>query len=205
MNPVQALLSGVADDDGLPSVPDPSLAPYLDAASAVVRRHGWSGTSLSAIAREAGVDRTTIYRQLGRKDDVFRLVVAREVHHLIERAIGVATSAPPGPELVVELLASSIEYCFSNPVISKLLEDDPELIARFLAHGIPDVIERFTTTLSPLLQVGMNMGVIARRDPMIVTDWVVRMGLSVLVTQPPGDLRIYLSEILLPLLSPRQP
>ncbi|HEX9765163.1 MAG TPA: TetR/AcrR family transcriptional regulator [Nitriliruptorales bacterium] len=201
---MDTLLAGVTRDDGLPA-PDPALAPYLDAAAVVVRRHGWSGASINDIAREAGVDRTTIYRQLGRKDDVFRLVVAREVHHLIERAIDVALSGRPGPELVIELLATSIEYGFDNPVISKLLEDDPEMIARFLARGIDDVIRRFTSTLSPLLGMGMDLGAVARRNPAIVTDWIVRMGLSVLVTRPSGDLREFLSEILLPVLEPEAP
>lgn len=199
---MQALLSRA---EGLPARPDPSLDPLLDAAALVVRRHGWSRTTLQDVAREAGVDRTTIYRNLGPKDSVFRLVVAREVHHLIERAIGIAMSGRPGPDLVVELLATSIEYCFDNPVISKLLEDDPELVARFLARGIPDVIDRFTVTLAPILGMGMDLGVIARRNPAIVTDWVVRMGLSVLVTQPDRDLREFLAEVLLPVLTPEKP
>ena len=203
MSVMQALLTEVPDK-GLPGRPDPELDPYLDAAAAVVRRRGWSGTSLRDVAREAGVDRTTIYRRLGPKDSVFRLVAAREVHHLIQRAIEVAQSSRLGPELVVELLATSIEYCDENPVISKLIEDDPEMIAGFLARGVPDVIERFRSTLAPVLEMGMDLGAIARRDPTIVTDWIVRMGLSALVTPPGGDLREFLAEILVPVLTPER-
>lgn len=197
---MQALLAGT--DTGLPDRPDPSLDPLLDAAAEVVRRHGWSRTTLQDIAREAGVDRTTIYRHLGPKDDVFRLVIARESHRIMDRAVEVAMSGEAGPRMVVELLATSIEYCFDNPVISKLLDDDPEMVARFLARGIPELIERFTDTLAPVLGMGMQMGVIAPRDPAIITDWIVRMGLSVLVTAPNGDLRDFLAEVLLPVLTP---
>ena len=201
MSVMQALLTEVPGE-GLPERPEPELDPFLDAAAAVVRRRGWSGTSLQDVAREAGVDRTTIYRRLGPKDNVFRLVAAREVHHLIQRAIELALSGQPGPELVVELLATSIEYCQENPVISKLIEDDPEMIAGFLARGVPDVIDRFRSTLAPVLGMGMDLGAVARRNPAIVTDWIVRMGLSALVTPPDGDLREFLAEILMPVLSP---
>ena len=201
MSVMHALLTEVPDD-GLPARPDPELDPFLDAAAVVVRRRGWSGTSLQDVAREAGVDRTTIYRRLGPKHNVFRLVAAREVHHLIQRAIEVALSGQPGPELVVELLATSIEYCQENPVISKLIDDEPEMIAGFLARGVPDVIERFRSTLAPVLGMGMDLGAVARRNPTIVTDWIVRMGLSVIVTPPEGDLREFLAEVLMPVLTP---
>ena len=72
---------------GLPAPPSDELEPYLDAATCCVERYGWSRTSTKDIAREAGVERTTLYRHLGSKDRILRLLIAREAHRLIDAAI----------------------------------------------------------------------------------------------------------------------
>lgn len=197
------ILADALADSGLPARPDASLDPYLDAAEACVRRYGWSRTSPRDIAREAGVERSTVYRHLGSKDTIFRLLVAREVHRLIDRSVVVAASAPAGPEVVVEVLASAVEHVRQSPSLAKLLEDDPELVSRFLDRGVPDVIARFRSTLSPLLAMWMDAGFLARRDPVAITEWGVRIGLSVLFAPPPGELRRFLAEVLVPVLEVR--
>ena len=196
------MLVASAVQGGLPPRPDASLDPYLDAAERCVRRYGWSRTSPQDIAREAGVERTTVYRNLGKKDQIFRLLIAREVHRIIDRAVEVGDSDESGPAVVVELVASTIEQVLANPVIAKLLADEPELVAGFLERGLPDLIERFSRALSPALGAGMQAGVLKARDPVAVTQWVVRVALSLLFAPPPGELRPFLASVLVPVLDP---
>jgi len=198
--PLPLLLAEAVAGGGLPPRPDASLDPYLDAVEACVRRYGWSRTSPRDIARELGVERTTVYRHLGGKDAIFRLLIAREVHRLIERSLEVAAKVPAGPGVVVEVLASAVEHVAQNPALSKLLEDDPELVGGFLERGVPDVIERFASTLGPLLAMQMEAGLVAKRDARVITEWVVRIGLSVLFVPPAGDLRAFLAAVLVPVL-----
>jgi AcrR family transcriptional regulator len=198
---IPALIAAAVD--ALPPRPPEDLDAYLDAAETCIRRYGWSRTSPQDIARELGVNRTTVYRVLGPKDAIFRLVVAREVHRLIEQSMRIAIDcgarAVPGAETIIELTASAIEQVRANPTIAKLLEDEPELVAGFLRDGIPDVIDRFSRALGPVLEIAMEAGIIARRDPHLMTEWMVRMGLSLLFAPPQVDLRAFLAAGVRPL------
>ena len=194
-------VSSATANAGLPPRPAAEIDPYLDAAERCVVRYGWKRTSPKDVAREAGVERTTIYRKLGPKDQIFRLLLAREVHRIIDHAAEVAMREERGPSVLVELSASTIEWMQNNPVLSKLLDDDPELVASFLDRGVPDLIERFAKTLAPFLAMAMKAGQLAERDPVAVTEWCVRIGLTAVVAPPPGPLRPFLAAVLVPLLT----
>lgn len=199
--PLLELFGGAGEAAGLPPVPDESVWPFLDAATRCIERYGWARTSVRDVAREAGVERTTVYRRVGSMEQIFRLVVARELHRLMA---DIPTAIPPGAsgsEIVINLLAAAVEHSWAHPVVAKVLVDEPELIGAFLAQGVPDLVGRATATLSPLLAAAMDAGVVARRDPVIVTEWIVRIGLSLLVAPPPADLRAFLTEALGPLLT----
>jgi AcrR family transcriptional regulator len=197
------VLAAAVGGDRLPARPPPELNPYLDAVEVCVRRYGWSRTSPQDIAREAGVNRTTIYRLLGPKDAIFRLLIAREVHRLMDGAARLGAElrghGTGGADAIVELIAWAIERVREDPTIAKLLADEPELIAGFMRDGIPGVLQRFTEMLGPLLAAAMESGVVVRRDPLVMTEWMVRMGLSLLFAPPRSDLRRFLSAGVRPL------
>ncbi len=197
--PLVVLFEAVVDD-GLPARPDRSLDVYLDAAVRCVERYGWERTSVRDVAREAGVERTTVYRHVGSMDHIFRLILAREVHLLIDAVPLGVPGGQAGWEHVVELLAGAIEHALAHPVLAKVLADEPEVVAAILARGVGAIVERFVTTLSPLLAAAMDAGLVARRDPQVATEWIVRVGLSLLVTPPPSDLRSFLAAVIEPLL-----
>jgi AcrR family transcriptional regulator len=189
--------------EGLPLRPPAALDAYLDAAEACIRRYGWSRTSPQDIAREMGINRTTVYRALGSKDRLFPLLVAREVHRLIERAVATAARCAQdglvGADALVELLASTIEHVRDDPTLAKILRDEPELVGAFMRDGIPSVIERFSKALGPLLQGAMRAGTLAERDPYLMTEWMVRMSLSLLFAPPATALRPFLDAGVRPL------
>lgn len=189
-------------DRGLPDPPDESLWPFLDAASRSVERFGWARTTMRDIAREAGVERTTIYRHVGSMSDVYRLMVAHELHKLVRTVPASVPADADGPAIVVELVATAVEYCLDHPVLTKVLTDEPELLASFLADGVPSIIERLSELLIPSMEVAMGAGLLAPRDAAVITQWIGRIGLSLLVAPPPGDLRCFLEAVLRPTLEP---
>ena len=187
---------------GLPPNPDESLWPYLDAAVRCIERFGWRRTSVQDVAREAGVERTTVYRRVGSMDDIFRLLVARELNELMVTVPNRIPANATGAETVVALVAGSIEHSRAHPVLAKVLADEPDVVAGFVADGLAELVERATTTLSPLLANAMAAGLIAQRDPVVVTDWVVRTALTLLVAPPPVPIEQYLTEVFAPVLNP---
>ena len=190
---------------GIPPCPDQSLWPFLDAAVRCIARFGWSRTSVKDVATEAGVERTTVYRRVGSMDDVLRLLVAREVHLLVAALPDSAPVGTDGPDLVVEVLASAIEQTRDHAVFSKVLRDEPEVPVAYAVQGLPGLVHRIASAIEPLLALSMERGVIARRDPATLASWIARIGLSLLLLPPDGDLRGFLREILDPVLRREPP
>ena len=188
---------------GLPS-PPAALDPFLDAAARCFARHGIGRTSVQDIAREARVDRTTVYRQVGNVPRIVRLLTARELQRLLaslpERLTGLH-----GPQVVVDLLALVITYGREHPVLAKVLADEPELIGPFLIAEAPALFDVVAFAATPLLQSAMDAGELAPRDPALVAQLVVRLCLPLLLAPPAGDLRALLAEVLVPALTPEVP
>ncbi len=185
-----------------PEGPDESAQPFVDAARRAMGRFGWSRTTMRDIAKEAGVERTTVYRHVGSMADVQRLVIAHELQTLVELVPGWIPPDTSGAEIVVEIVARSVEYCLDHELLSKVRTDEPELLADLLARAVPDVVARLSEVFALPVEVGMALGVLADRDPAIIVEWCVRIGLSLLVAPPPGDLRTFLGTVLEPVLDP---
>lgn len=186
---------------GLPEAPDESVIPFLDAACRAVERFGWARTTMRDIAREAGVERTTVYRHVGSMSDVYRLMVAHELHKLVASIPGWMPPSADGPRIVVEVVAAAVEYCLDHPVLTKVIADEPDLVSSFLLEGVGSVIQRLSGLLDPVVAAAMDAGLLARHDPTTITQWVSRVGLSLLVAPPPGDLREFLDTVLRPVLA----
>lgn len=182
--------------------PDESTQPFVDAARRAMRRFGWSRTTMRDIAKEAGVERTTVYRHVGSMPAVQRLVIADELQTLVNLVPGWIPADASGAEIVVEIVARSVEYCLGHDLLSKVREDEPELLAGLLVSAVPDVIARLCEVFATPVEVGMALGVLAGRDPAVIVEWCVRIGLSLLVAPAPGDLRAFLGAVLHPVLDP---
>lgn len=186
---------------GIPAPPSESLDPFLDAAALCFARHGIKHTSVQDVARELRVNRGTVYRQIGNVDQQVRLLLARDLHRLLASLPG-ALSGATGPDAIVELLDAVVTYARGHPVLVKVLADEADLVGPFLVSDMPELVSRVAAVIIPLLDAAMAEGVLARRDPVVVAEWVVRMGVSLILAPPPGDLFRFIAELLVPALSP---
>lgn len=189
---------------GLPPKPGPDLDPTLDAAGRCFARFGYRRTSVQDVAQELGVNRTTVYRQVGNIEELARMVAAREAH----RAVAILPSllaGQAGPEAIVEGMTAIINGVRSHPVMAKLLADEPELVGSAVAQYVPEFLAQGTKLITPLLKTAMATGHVANRDPVAVAEWILRIGTSLVLIEPPGDLKTFLSELLVPALTPEPP
>jgi AcrR family transcriptional regulator len=186
---------------GLSAVPPADLDPFLDAAARCFARHGLRRTSVQDVARELGVDRTTVYRQVGTIPQQARLLAARELQRMVASIPGRAPQ-PVGPTGVIEIMASVIDDVRSHPVIAKLLADDTDTITLSTLSELPPLLERVATGLAPMLTAAMSAGVLAPRDPIILAEWLIRLVVTLVLVPPNVNLRTFLSELLLPALTP---
>lgn len=186
---------------GIPAPPDPSLDPYLDAAARCFARHGVSRCSVQDIAADLKVSRATVYRQIGNVDAAVRLLLARELHRLLTE-MPAELALPLGPQTIVDLVAGIVSFARSHPVLEKVLRDEPELIGPFLVTDLDELIGRVVGAVAPLLAAAMGAGWLARRDPEVVADWLVRLAISLVLAPPARPLADHLGELLIPALSP---
>lgn len=185
----------------LPPAPGPALDPYLDAAARCFTRFGVGRTSVQDIARELGVNRTTVYRQVGNVRAAALLLVSREVDRMLS-ALPARIAGLTGPEAVVELLASVIEESLAHPVLHKMLTDERDMVGELLAGEIPRLFTEITDRMAPLVGLLVLRGAIADRDPVVVAEWLTRIAVTVVVARPRGPLRRFLAELLVPALRP---
>jgi len=110
-----------------------SVASILDAARAQFLRTGVRRTSGDDIARSAGVNRATLYRRVGTKDEIVRqtyLAETTRVLGVIEDAIGPVPS--PGtagfdaPAYVAKFFTVTISQLRENALLQQLLVIDRE-------------------------------------------------------------------------------
>jgi AcrR family transcriptional regulator len=187
--------------NGLPDLPSPALDPYLDAATRCFARYGLERTTVQDVAAEMGFNRGTIYRQVGTIENQIRLLAARDVRrHLASLPTRVAGLT--GPALVVELAAIGVEDARSHPVLAKILADEPRLVGNILEKHIGKVRDQVVPVVASLCEAGMGAGLITRMDPVVLASWIVRIVVTLVVLEPEIELRAYLSELLVPALSP---
>jgi AcrR family transcriptional regulator len=186
---------------GLDGPPRPDLDPFLDAAAKCFARHGLKRTSVQDVARELGVDRTTVYRQVGTIPQQARLLAARELQRLVV-SIPARATQPVGPGGIIEIMASVIDDVRVHPVMTKLLADDTDTITLASVGDLPALLDRVAKVLAPMLSTAMASGVLAKRDPVVLAEWLIRLVVTLVLVPPLTELRPFLSELLLPALTP---
>jgi AcrR family transcriptional regulator len=198
----EAVLRFPALAHGLPAPPPTTLDPFLDSAARCFARYGVQRTSVQDVAQELKVNRTTVYRQVGNVESMVRLLAARELHRLLAE-LPSHVDVDAGPQTIVDVLAAAIKLCRSHPVVAKVLADEPELLGQGLAD-MPALTARIVAVVVPLLEEAMNTRHLARRDPVLVAEWLVRIAITAIVAPPPGDLKQFLGEVLVPALAPKE-
>jgi AcrR family transcriptional regulator len=115
--------------------PDPQSA-YLDAARACILDVGWRRTTLTEVARRAGVSRMTIYRTWSDMPAVLGDLMTREWGEVVARAVEAADGALPGKptaadRLVAEVVATT-RALRENELFVRIVELDAELLLPYL-------------------------------------------------------------------------
>jgi AcrR family transcriptional regulator len=186
----------------VPLTPPPTaLDPYLDATARCFVRYGVRRTSVQDVAQELGVNRTTVYRQVGTVEQQAMLLLVRDAHRLLT-ALPAQVQGPVGPHTVIEMVVAVVRRAQEHPVLAKVLADEPDLVGTYVTRDSGALIELATGVLRPMLEAAVASGAIARRDPVVLAEWLVRIAVSLMLTPPPVEPAEFLAEVLLPALTP---
>jgi AcrR family transcriptional regulator len=107
----------------------------LDAAADQVAEVGLRRTTLTDVARRAGVSRMTVYREYGDADTLFRALLTREITDLIAGVDADVAGLTTARARLVHAAGLIVERMTTHTVFRRVLELDPELL-------LPLVVDR---------------------------------------------------------------
>jgi AcrR family transcriptional regulator len=104
---------------------------YLDAARDCILDVGWRRTTLTEVARRAGVSRMTIYRTWADMPQLLGDLMTREWAGVVTAQVQ-AEKARPALERIVAGIAGTVRMLRQNELFVRIVDLDPELILPYL-------------------------------------------------------------------------
>jgi AcrR family transcriptional regulator len=122
-----ALSTGTRDDETAEAI--------LSSARAAVLDFGVRRTTLSDVARRAGVSRMTVYNRFGHLHDLMRALMTLEFGALLERVADEAGGEHARARLVAALVLIAHQLP-ANPLFRKVRAAEPELLAPYVLERL---------------------------------------------------------------------
>lgn len=154
---------------------DPVLDPVLDAAREVVLAVGVRRTTLTEVARRAGLSRMTIYR---RWPDVRALVADLMTREWVLVAGRFATEDP------VTAAVAVVRALRDHPLWRKIVEVDPELLLPYLLRRRGSSHEAMLSLVESALIRGQALGTVRSGDPARLAGAIMLTAQSFLLSGP---------------------
>lgn len=170
---------------------DPGVEQVLDAALAQFEDLGMRRSTIEDIARRAGIDRVTVYRRVGSKDDVIQAVLAREARRLIAHVSASTAALPTVEDRIATAFATAVLQARKNALFNRMLALEGDT-----------VLPRMTTHATPLLTIGIAAaGMLLGQaqadglldpvaDPQAISELLVRLVHSFILT-PHGAVKLH--------------
>src|ERR1700712_4557300 len=104
----------------------------LRAAAEQVAAVGLRRTTLTDVARRAGVSRMTVYREYGDAPALIRALLTESIGQVVLGAEKDSRGLPTTRERLVESVVLTVDRLAEHPMMSRVLELDPELLMPFV-------------------------------------------------------------------------
>ena len=145
---------------------------YLDAARACILDVGWRRTTLTEVARRAGVSRMTIYRSWADMPTLLGDLMTREWTGLVATTVGTSTAADPLTRLVDDVVAT-IRALRENELFVRIVELDPELVLPYLLSRRGRSQDLILGLLTEALREGQSSDSVRAGDPVAMARSMV--------------------------------
>ena len=139
--------------------------PLLDAAHASVMAVGVRRTTLTDVARRAGVSRMTVYRRFGDVAALIQALMTREFAGVLADAVAAHAARPTVRERLARGAVDGVVQLSRDPLFLRLLDVDPELLMPYAVHRLGAFQHLVLDAFAALLAEGMDEGSVRRADP----------------------------------------
>ncbi|QBS44830.1 TetR/AcrR family transcriptional regulator [Nocardia sp. CS682] len=149
---------------------------------------GVKKTTIEDIARKAGVDRVTVYRRVGSRDDVVRAVTDWEVRKLLAELAELPARNDTLEDLVVEVFTTVLTRWRTHPLVQRMLTLEPgRLLPQLTTEGGAFFLMSVAATTEILRNAMREKGFREIRDLEVRVEVVCRIMHS-LILQPTSTL-----------------
>ena len=156
-------------------IPDPRLDAYLDAARACILDVGWRRTTLTEVAKRAGVSRMTIYRAWSDMGSLLGDLMTREwVGIAATTRVAAADTSTPGGIAAAAL--STVRALRDNELFVRIVELDPDLMLPYLLNRRGRSQEALIELLAAEVASGQRSGAIRSGDPVLIARTLTLAG-----------------------------
>jgi AcrR family transcriptional regulator len=153
----------------VPSVPDA----VLDATLASVLAVGVRRTTLTDVARRAGVSRMTLYRMVPDVQTLIMAMLTREFGRLLDDAERAATRRRTARSKLVTVAVEVVRRLPDEPVFRRVIDVDPELLLPYLTDRFGSTQHLAIAHVRELIVDGMRDRSIRRVDPDVLSTALV--------------------------------
>jgi len=104
----------------------------LDAVQACVLAVGVRRTTMTDVARRAGVSRMTLYRRYADVTSLMQALMTREFTQILAEVEADAAARPSARERLVESAVSGVDRLTRHPLFLRIVDVDPELLLPYI-------------------------------------------------------------------------
>jgi AcrR family transcriptional regulator len=140
---------------------------YLDAARECILATGWTRTTLTDVARRAGVSRMTIYRTWPDMQTLLADLMTREWGGVVAEVASAGEGAAPLVRLSLGV-SRTVAALRSNDLLRKIVEVDPDLLLPYLLQRRGRSQDNILGLIEPLIAEGQATGAVRPGDPTLL-------------------------------------
>jgi AcrR family transcriptional regulator len=182
-------------------VSDATTGAILDATRNSVLDFGIRRTTLTDVARRAGVSRMTVYRRYPDVDAILRDLMTREFGDAMAE-IAQRVGGADGRERVIARILAAVDAFRDSPLMTKIVEAEPELLLPYVLGRMGETQRAAIALIVGDLADGQADGSIRAGEPrvmaqsllLVTQSFVLSSGIAEDVSQP--ALRAELEHVL---------
>lgn len=173
---------------GTPEQVDSIESRILDAALVQFELVGVKKTTIEDIARKAGVDRVTVYRRIGSRDDVVQIVATREVGRVLAELTEIPERNNTLGDLVADIFVTVVTRWRTHALASRMLTLEPERLLPQLTTKGGSVFTMSVAATAAALQRAAERGLLSDSPDLLARAELICRIVHSLILQPTGSI-----------------
>ncbi len=145
----------------------------LDAARECVMAVGFRRTTLTDVARRAGVSRMTVYRRFPDVEALLQALMTREFLAVLTDVVHV--EADSARERLAAGVTHGAQALSEHPLFNRLMDVDPELLMPYAFHRYGAFQRAVLVAFAALIREGVREGSIRDEDPELLATTIELM------------------------------